>query len=133
MTECPYCARIKTGDGVVESNELAVALMDQYPVSPGHTLVVPRRHESDYFGLTEEEQTAMLRLLRSVEERLHTELNPAAFNIGVNTGPAAGQTIPHTHMHLIPRFTGDVPDPRGGVRWVIPAKANYWDTPITGD
>lgn len=127
MSECPYCLRIRTDDGILERGPLAVALVDQFPVSPGHTLIVPMRHEPDYFSLTAEEQAEMLRLLRSQQARLQRELSPDAFNLGVNTGPAAGQTIPHTHVHLIPRFKGDVPDPRGGVRWVIPAKANYWD------
>jgi diadenosine tetraphosphate (Ap4A) HIT family hydrolase len=126
MSDCPYCLRIATGDGVVAENELAVALADGYPVSTGHTLVVPRRHEADYFHLSEEEQIAILRLLRQMHERLLKESQPDAFNVGVNAGSAAGQTIGHAHLHLIPRYQGDVPDPRGGVRWVIPAKARYW-------
>jgi len=103
-----------------------VAIRDQYPVSEGHTLVVPRRHESDYFQLTEDEQVAMLRLVRIEQARLVQELTPAAFNVGVNAGAAAGQTVLHAHIHLIPRYLGDVPDPRGGVRWVLSGKACYW-------
>ena len=129
MSDCPFCVRIATDTEGLESNDLAVALVDQYPVSPGHTLIVPRRHEPDYFRLTEEEQFAILRLVRLVRTRLGRELAPAAFNVGVNSGPAAGQTVPHAHVHVIPRFAGDVPDPRGGIRWVIPARANYWSTP----
>lgn len=128
MTDCPYCTRIVSRNGVVAENELAVALSDGYPVSVGHTLVVPRRHEADYFRLSEDEQVAILRLVREVQQHLQEDLRPSAFNVGVNAGPAAGQTIGHAHLHLIPRYVGDVPDPRGGVRWVIPAKARYWST-----
>jgi diadenosine tetraphosphate (Ap4A) HIT family hydrolase len=127
VTDCPFCLRIATRDGVLAENELAVAIRDLYPVSEGHTLVVPRRHESDYFKLTEEEQIAILRLVREQERRLREELSPAAFNMGLNSGPAAGQTVPHAHIHLIPRYEGDVPDPRGGVRWVLASRAPYWD------
>lgn len=128
MTDCPYCTRIATMDGIVAQNELAVALRDKYPVSKGHTLVIPRRHEADYFRLTEDEQIAILRLVKEAQRYLQEELKPAAFNVGVNAGSAAGQTISHAHVHLIPRYAGDVPDPRGGVRWVIPVKAPYWES-----
>lgn len=123
MTDCPFCVRIRAGNEGLEANELAVALTDGYPVSPGHTLIVPRRHEPDYFRLTEEEQTAILRLVRLVQERLARDLEPAAFNVGVNSLPAAGQTIPHADVHVIPRFEGDFPDPRAG---------SFQRRPITG-
>lgn len=126
MRECPYCRKMRTGEGVVAENELAVALWDQYPLNPGHTLIVPRRHEGDYFKLTAQEQTAIVDLMQRVKTTLDVEFAPAAYNVGLNSGPAAGQTIPHTHVHLIPRYLGDVPDPRGGVRWIIPERAPYW-------
>ncbi len=111
---------------IVDSNPLAIAVMDAFPVSPGHTLVIPRRHVGSYFDASDDERAAMTKLLDAAKGRLEVELNPASFNIGINDGPAAGHTIPHLHMHLIPRYAGDVHDPRGGVRWLIPDKADYW-------
>jgi diadenosine tetraphosphate (Ap4A) HIT family hydrolase len=93
---------------------------------PGHTLIIPRRHVGSVFDLTHEELLDLHALVVKARERLLKDLHPDAFNIGLNDGPAAGQTVPHAHIHLIPRKTGDVPDPRGGVRWIIPAKAKYW-------
>ncbi len=109
----------------VASNALAFAIRDGFPVSPGHTLIVPRRLVATWFEATREEQVAMLELLDVVKAQLDAELQPNGYNIGVNVGPAAGQTVMHLHMHLIPRFAGDVPDPRGGIRHVIPGKGNY--------
>jgi diadenosine tetraphosphate (Ap4A) HIT family hydrolase len=106
--------------------DLAVAFPDAFPVSPGHTLIVPRRHEADYFALTAAEQTAMWALTGEVRRRIEVEHQPQGYNIGLNVGTAAGQTVPHAHLHVIPRYVGDVPDPRGGIRWVFPAKAVYW-------
>ncbi len=109
----------------VASNALAFAIRDGFPVSPGHTLIVPRRLVASWFEATREEQVAMLELLDVVKAQLDAELQPDGYNIGINAGPAAGQTVMHLHMHLIPRFNGDVPDPRGGIRHVIPGKGNY--------
>ncbi len=109
----------------VASNALAFAIRDGFPVSPGHTLIVPRRLVATWFEATREEQVAMLELLDVVKAQLDAELQPDGYNIGINVGPAAGQTVMHLHMHLIPRFNGDVPDPRGGIRHVIPGKGNY--------
>jgi diadenosine tetraphosphate (Ap4A) HIT family hydrolase len=121
---CPFCsmdaARIR------DANALAISTRDAYPVSPGHTLVLPRRHVGSFFDATLDERSAMLALLDSAKRQLDSEFSPASFNIGINDGVAAGQTIPHLHMHLIPRYAGDVPDPRGGVRWLVPDKADYW-------
>ena len=125
MNPCPFCARIAAGDVAVE-NELAVAFPDGFPISPGHTLVVPKRHEADFFALSVDEQEAILALTRIMRHRLEADLHPSASNIGVNVGADAGQTVGHVHLHLIPRFPGDVPDPRGGIRWMIPDKAVYW-------
>ena len=110
----------------LEANALAISVRDAYPVSPGHTLVMPRRHVGSFFDATPEERSAMLTLLDIAKWKLDHEFSPASFNIGINDGVAAGQTIPHLHLHLIPRYVDDVPDPRGGVRWLIPSKADYW-------
>jgi diadenosine tetraphosphate (Ap4A) HIT family hydrolase len=109
-----------------DANALAICTRDVYPVSVGHTLIMPRRHVGSFFEATSEERSAMLALLDNAKRQLDSEFSPESFNIGINDGVAAGQTIPHLHMHLIPRYTGDVPDPRGGVRWLIPGKADYW-------
>ena len=123
---CIFCDRLAAGDLAAE-NELAAAFPDAFPLTRGHTLVVPRRHEADYFALTPAEQTAMWRLVNTVRARIERELHPDGYNVGVNVGQAAGQTVGHAHIHLIPRYAGDVEDPRGGIRWIIPAKARYWE------
>jgi len=106
---------------------LAVAARDSYPVSKGHTLIIPRRHVASFFETTEEERQAMLKLLDEAKAALDKELKPDGYNIGINGGAAAGQTVMHLHIHLIPRYAGDRADPRGGVRWIIPEKAAYWE------
>lgn len=115
------------------SNALAFAIRDGFPVSPGHTLIVPRRLVATWFEATREEQVAMLELVDVVKAQLDAELHPDGFNIGINAGAAAGQTVTHLHLHLIPRFAGDVPDPRGGVRHIIPGKGNYLAAPSSGE
>ena len=124
---CPLCEKINTGPYVAE-NDLGVAIADAYPVSPGHTLILPRRHESNFFDLSVDEQIAVWHLLAAVRAQRQRERHPSGYNIGINVGAAAGQTIPHAHVHVIPRYDGDVPDPRGGIRWVIPSKAAYWES-----
>ena len=110
----------------IAQNEFAYAIRDGFPVTPLHMLVIPRRHVSDYFGLTKDELLACHDLIHRVREMLLAEdTNIAGFNIGVNAGAAAGQTILHCHFHLIPRRSGDVENPRGGVRNVIPGKGDY--------
>ena len=104
----------------------AVAFLDGFPVTPGHMLVVPKRHVASRFDLPDEEQSPLWRLVAQVRGKLMSELQADGFNVGVNDGPAAGQTVMHAHVHVIPRRTGDVADPRGGVRWVLPSKAKYW-------
>lgn len=121
---CVFCSL--PPERIVDANDLAMVIRDGFPVSPGHTLIIPKRHAASFFQVTEAERTAMLALLDRAKRVLDEEFGPAAYNIGINDGAAAGQTVPHLHMHLIPRFSGDLPDPRGGVRWVIPAKADYW-------
>jgi len=123
--QCPFCA--PGARRIVDSDDFAVAIRDAFPVSLGHTLVIPRRHISSFFDATVRERNSLMELLANARQRLLDELHPDAWNIGINDGPAAGQTVPHLHIHLIPRFAGDIPDPRGGVRWVLPDTANYWD------
>lgn len=89
-------------------------------------LVIPRRHVASFFGITNEERLSMLRLLDEARGQLANEFQPDGWNVGINDGPAAGQTVLHLHIHLIPRYAGDLLDPRGGVRWVLPEKAKYW-------
>ena len=111
---------------IVEENEHAVLILDGYPVSPGHCLVIPRRHIGSFFDATSDERLALLELLDRAKILVADLHEPAGYNIGVNDGAAAGQTIAHLHVHLIPRYHGDTDDPRGGVRRVIPEKADYW-------
>jgi len=123
-TVCPFCSLDE--ERILASNELAVVILDGFPVSPGHMLVVPKRHVASWFETTPEEQRAVLDLLGVAKQRLDGERSPAGYNIGINDGPAAGQTVRHLHLHLIPRYDGDTEDPRGGVRWVFPHRAAYW-------
>jgi diadenosine tetraphosphate (Ap4A) HIT family hydrolase len=121
--DCIFCA---PRSEPLAANGLAIAIMAGYPVSPGHALIVPRRHEPDFFSLTADEQAALMALVNPVREVLAEQFAPDAFNLGVNAGRAAGQTIQHVHLHVIPRYVGDVAEPRGGVRWVLPETARYW-------
>lgn len=119
--KCPFCKP----EPVVLQNRLAFALYDRSPVTPGHMLVIPWRHVSDWFETTDEERRDVLALTDEARALLLRDRQPDGFNLGVNVGQAAGQTIFHVHLHLIPRYEGDVDSPRGGVRGVIPAKQNY--------
>lgn len=121
---CAFCDSSQ-GHLILEETGLVFALADKFPVSPGHTLVIPRRHCSDYFLLTSEEQAACWDLVNNMKLILDRQYHPDGYNIGINNLPAAGQTIPHVHIHLIPRYQGDVPRPQGGVRGVIPEKKEY--------
>jgi diadenosine tetraphosphate (Ap4A) HIT family hydrolase len=112
-------------DRMFEMGEHAFVVLDAYPVSPGHSLVVARRHVDDVFDLRADEFAEVIRLIQSARTRLGSTLNPTGFNIGVNVGRDAGQTIPHVHVHIIPRYAGDSADPTGGVRGVILGKARY--------
>ena len=121
---CAFCNL--SPERVIDENATAIAIRDGYPVSPGHTLLIPRRHTGSFFDLSERERSDVLALLDRAKIAIDEEFQPQGYNIGINDGAAAGQTVPHLHVHLIPRFEGDLPDPRGGVRWVIPDKAKYW-------
>ena len=121
---CPFCQL--PPHRIIDSNPHGLLIRDAFPVSLGHSLVIARRHIGSFFALNSEERDGMLTLLDLARAQLHDALRPDGFNIGINDGPAAGQNLPHLHMHLIPRYVGDVRDPRGGIRWVLPDKADYW-------
>jgi ATP adenylyltransferase len=121
---CAFCEIPK--ERILLGNELAFAIYDKYPVTPLHALVIPKRHIDDYFGLSRPEINACNSLLAQLRETIqHKDNSVLGFNIGVNNGEAAGQTVFHSHIHLIPRREGDVDDPRGGIRNIFPDKGNY--------
>ena len=124
MKDCIFCnlepSRIE------DRNEFFVAIKDLYPVTEGHTLIIPSRHVESFFELTRDEEMAMLDMLSSQKEELsQLDTSITGFNVGINDGEDAGQTIMHCHIHLIPRRKGDMESPRGGVRGVIPDKQSY--------
>ena len=118
---CIFCNQ----EELILENELAWARYDKYPVSPGHLLIITKRHVADFFDTTLEERQALNNLSEEAKKMLDREYSPDGYNIGVNCGEAAGQTIMHLHIHLIPRYQGDIDNPRGGVRGVIPDKRIY--------
>jgi len=121
---CLFCSVPR--DEMLIDGPIAMARIDTHPVSPGHTLIIPKRHVASFFETTEEERLAMMKLLDAAKAILDEKHKPDGYNIGINSGEAAGQTVMHLHIHLIPRYAGDRKDPRGGVRWVIPERARYW-------
>jgi len=125
MSACPFCSFDKAL--LVLESDSAIALRDGFPVTDGHTLVMPRRHVQSIFQLSAPDQAALWLHVADVRELLLQDGSVAAINLGVNDGWAAGQTIEHAHIHLIPRRRGDVADPRGGIRNIIPTKARYWE------
>ena len=122
--KCPFCDM--AGKSVLAESQYAVAIADGYPVSDGHTLVILKDHAATLFAQSPEVQADVWRLVAKVTDDLQSRLDPDGINVGINEGRAAGQTVEHAHVHVIPRFSGDVPDPRGGVRWVLPERAAYW-------
>lgn len=122
--ECLFCSIPK--ERVIAKNDLAYAIRDGFPVTELHTLVIPKRHAADYFELTDDEVLACNRLILEVRQSiLDQDTTVEGFNVGMNAGAAAGQTVFHCHIHLIPRRQGDVSNPRGGVRHTIPGKGFY--------
>lgn len=111
--------------GVIRENELAYCVRDTFPVSPGHSLIIPFRHCADFFELESGERHALFDLAAEERDAIAVEFGPDGYNVGVNVGPAGGQSVFHVHVHLIPRYQGDHPRPQGGVRQVIPDKADY--------
>lgn len=122
---CPFC--VLDPARILAEDELTVVYKDGFPVSPGHTVIIPRRHFATLFEATAAEQTALLAALAQAKAILDERHHPDGYNIGINQGKAGGQSVPHLHIHVIPRYLGDKEDPRGGVRWILPAKAKYWD------
>lgn len=121
MNNCLFCDKKE----YVFENDLAYAIFDGFPVSEGHMLIIPKRHVVDYFSLTDEELLALKSLSNICKEYLDKEYHPDGYNIGFNCGFFAGQSIMHCHMHIIPRYNGDVINPKGGIRHIIPGKGNY--------
>lgn len=122
--ECPFC-RLPP-ERIITDHPLCVAIRDGFPISKGHTLIIPKRHIASFFDCTDAERSAFLEILQLSKTDIDASLHPDGYNIGINDGPAAGQTVAHLHIHLIPRYKDDQPDPRGGVRWIFPDKADYW-------
>ena len=122
--ECPFDA--PPGERIFHEDDLIRCLWDGFPVSPGHALIIPRRHVASWFEATPEEQVAIVRAIEIARHEIETRHEPDGYNVGFNSGEAAGQTVFHLHMHVIPRYRGDMPDPRGGIRLVVPSKARYW-------
>ena len=121
MTDCVFCRRDDPdANVVVGENSTCFARLDRYPVAPGHCEIVPKRHIESLFDLTEIETVDLYALLRATRDLIDREQHPDGYTVGVNEGHAAGRTVDHLHMHLIPRYHGDVPDPRGGIRCVLP-------------
>lgn len=123
-SDCIFCSP-KADMELVAETASAFAIYDKYPVNPGHALIIPKRHVDNYFQLTLREQTALTFLLNEVKKELDAKFQPKGFTIGINVGKVAGQSVQHVHIHLIPRYEGDVEDPFGGVRGVIPSKRKY--------
>ncbi len=121
---CPFCILESKRDIVIE-NKKAFAIFDKFPVSNGHLLIIPKLHCYSYFDLDIEMQNACWDLVNQGKQLLEKKYSPEGFNIGVNIKESAGQTVPHVHIHLIPRYAGDVSNPKGGVRGVIPSKKEY--------
>lgn len=124
MDDCPFCG-IESARIAAET-DLTLTIRDGFPISPGHTLVIPKRHFADCFEATDAEAADMWQALRFAAGELRRKYGPDGFNVGVNVGAAAGQTVMHLHWHLIPRYRGDQPDPRGGIRRIFPDLADYW-------
>ncbi len=122
--DCLFCQLRE--ERIIGQCDLTITFLDSYPASPGHALIIPKRHVATYFDITEQEQNAIAKAIQKAKLMLDEEFSPDGYNIGVNNGRAAGQSVMHLHVHLIPRYKGDVENPKGGVRWVISNKADYW-------
>jgi diadenosine tetraphosphate (Ap4A) HIT family hydrolase len=125
MIPCVFC-EINI-EKVVSSSPMTLTIRDEFPISKGHTLVISKRHIAAFFDASDEEVLELMNAVKTAKEQLDIEFSPSGYNIGINSGECAGQTVQHLHIHLIPRYENDVIDPRGGVRWIIPEKANYWE------
>jgi len=121
---CPFC-HIRA-EQIIDQDEWVFVIRDGFPVARGHTLIIPNRHIESYFETTKAERRSMDEMLFKHRGELALQYSTDSFNIGINDGPMAGQTMKHIHLHIIPRHSDDMPDPRGGIRFVIPDKAKYW-------
>jgi diadenosine tetraphosphate (Ap4A) HIT family hydrolase len=119
---CTFC---RPGRTILAENASGIAVFDKHPVSPGHVLIIPKRHAATVYDLTDQEYADCVQLARDVRPILQEKFNPDGFNLGANCGEAAGQSVWHAHIHVIPRYKGDNPNPKGGVRNVLPLKAKY--------
>ena len=124
LESCYFCSL--PSKRIILESELSIVIFDAFPVSEGHTLIITKRHIESIFDTTKEEQIDLLANLDKAKKILDQKFSPDGYNIGINDGEAAGQTVMHLHTHLIPRFSGDTEQAKGGVRWIFPEKANYW-------
>ncbi len=122
---CSFCDIQKDKDKIIAENETFFAVFDDNPVNDGHCLIVPKRHVISFFNLTDEELEDCYEIIKEVKKYIDKNFSPDGYNVGVNEGRAAGRTIDHLHIHLIPRYAGDVKNPVGGVRNIIPEKGDY--------
>ena len=120
---CPFCRQT---DRIFYEGDKVIGFWDKFPVSPGHALLIPRRHISTWFEARKDEQQELFAAIEIARKAIEAKHNPEGYNIGFNVGEVAGQTVFHLHVHVIPRDPGDEPDPRGGIRLVIPERARYW-------
>ena len=123
-TPCPFCHL--GSDRIRHENDHVWVIRDGFPITAGHTLLIPKRHIASVFDLSEAEFVALRAALQWAKADIEQTFTPTAYNLGINDGSDAGQTVMHLHVHLIPRYHGDCPDPRGGIRWIMPDKAKYW-------
>ena len=119
---CRFCDKENQKFKLILENDFCVARFDEFPVSKGHALIIPKKHAISFFNLTEQEVIKMFSLMREVKNVIQKEYNPDGFNIGINEGEAAGRTVHHLHIHLIPRYSGDITNPHGGIRNIFPRK-----------
>lgn len=125
VVDCPFCQLDQ--NRTFFSAELVKGIWDSFPLNPGHALIIPHRHIARWFDATADEQTALASAIDRTRIAIEKQYSPQGYNIGFNDQEVAGQTVPHLHIHVIPRYEGDVPDPRGGIRNIIPARAAYWE------
>jgi diadenosine tetraphosphate (Ap4A) HIT family hydrolase len=123
-SKCPFC-NLESDRKIILESSFAFSVFDKFPVSQGHALIIPKRHCKNYFDLSMEEQTECWKIVNEVKKMILEKYHPDGFNIGININEAAGQTVFHVHIHLIPRYEGDVEEPQGGVRGIIPHKKFY--------
>ena len=126
--QCPFCQIVQSDNfsRIIEQNSDAFLIEDRFPITPGHSLVISKRHVPSFFDTSPKERNSLVSLIETAKDLLEQKYHPSAYNIGISDGSAAGQTIPHLHVHLIPRYEEQDSDPRGGIRWIVPEKADYW-------